>query len=60
MKHHAITALILLVAIAFYTAGLSGAGAVTFVAGIGLEAWFWVRVLVKRSPTKTDSAPTSS
>ena len=60
MRYHAITALLLLVAIALYLAGLSGAGAVTFVAGIGFETWFWVRILIKRSPTKTDSVSTPS
>ena len=57
MKYHAITAALLLVAIALEMAGLSGAGGVVFVAGIAFEVWFWARVLVKRSPANTDRHP---
>ena len=48
MKYHMITAVLLLIAIALYIAGLSGAGAVVFLAGVAFEAWFWARIVIKR------------
>jgi hypothetical protein len=60
MKYHLITAVLLLTAIALYVAGLSGAGAVAFIAGVAFETWFWARIVIKRSPTKTRSSSTSS
>jgi hypothetical protein len=51
MKYHLTTAVLLLIAIALYIAGLAGAGAVAFLAGAALEAWFWVRIVIKRSST---------
>lgn len=50
MKYHVITAVLLLVAIVFYGAGLSGAGAVAFFAGVVFETWFWARIVIKRRP----------
>ena len=55
MKYHAVTATLLLIAIALYVAGLSGAGVVVFLAGIAFETWFWARLLIKRSPPKGHS-----
>jgi HAMP domain-containing protein len=59
MKYHVITAVLLLVAIALYIAGLSGAGAVAFLAGVAFETWFWVRIVIKRSSAKTHSSSTN-
>ncbi len=59
MKYHAITAVLLLVAIALYIAGLSGAGAVAFLAGVAFETWFWARIFIKRSSDKTHSSSTT-
>jgi hypothetical protein len=53
MRHHLITAALLLVAIALYIVGLSGAGTMAFLTGIAFETWFWARIVVKRSPAKT-------
>jgi len=60
MKYHATTAVLLLIAIALYMAGLSGAGAVAFVAGAAFEVWFWARLVIKRPPVKTGSSSTIS
>jgi len=59
MKYHVITAVLLLVAIALYIAGLSGAGAVMFLAGVAFETWFWARFVIKRSSAKTHSSSTT-
>ena len=59
MKYHLITAVLLLIAVVFYVAGLSGAGAVAFLAGVAFEAWFWARLVIKRSPAKTHSSSTT-
>ncbi len=56
MKYHAITAGLLAVAVALYITGLSGAGAVAFVAGVAFEVWFWARILIKRSSAQTPSS----
>ncbi|MGR8981273.1 MAG: hypothetical protein ACU84H_14430 [Gammaproteobacteria bacterium] len=45
MKYHFITALLLLVALAFYTVGYSSLGLIAFVIGGILELWFWVRLI---------------
>ena len=37
MKYHIATAVLLLIALALYFAGLAGAGAVAFVAGVAFE-----------------------
>lgn len=58
MKYRLITTFILLIAVAFYMAGISTAGAAVVVVGAGFEAWFWARVLIKRSSTKMHSAST--
>ncbi len=47
MKYHVITAVLLLIALAFYMAGFSGAGAVAFFAGVTFEIWFWARIFRK-------------
>lgn len=47
MKHHTATAIILLLALAFYLAGYSGLGNVCFVFGGVLELWFWLRLFGK-------------
>ena len=59
MKYHLITAVLLLIAIALYIAGLSDAGVVVFFAGVAFEIWFWARLLIKRLPAKTDSSSTT-
>jgi len=59
MKYHLITAVLLLVATALYIAGLSGAGAVAFFAGVAFETWFWARIVIKRSVAKTHSSSTT-
>ncbi|TAN68119.1 MAG: hypothetical protein EPN17_09765 [Methylobacter sp.] len=51
MKHHLITAAILLVALTFYGLGLVGLGLVAFISGGICELWFWVRLISRRSPT---------
>jgi len=56
MKYHVITAALLLIAIVFYVAGLSGAGTAACLAGVAFEGWFWARVLVKRSPSSGQSS----
>ncbi len=58
MKYHLITAVLLLIAIALYVAGLSGAGAVAFLVGVAFETWFWARIVIKRTPAKTHSSLT--
>ena len=50
MKRHLITVAILLVALALYVLGLSGLGVAAFIAGAVFELWFWVRLVVRRSP----------
>lgn len=50
MKRHLITAAILLVALALYALGFTGSGAAAFVAGAAFELWFWVRLIVRRTP----------
>lgn len=54
MKHHLITVAILLVAMALYLAGYSGAGNIGFIAGAVFETWFWVRILIKRPAANSD------
>lgn len=56
MKYHLTTAVLLLTAIALYFAGLAGAGAVAFLAGVAFETWFWGRILIKRAPAETRSS----
>jgi hypothetical protein len=56
MKYHIGTAVLLLTALALYLAGLAGAGAVAFLAGVALEIGFWARILIKRAPGKTGSS----
>jgi hypothetical protein len=56
MKHHIATAVLLLTALALYLAGLAGAGAVAFLAGVAFETWFWARILIRRAPAKTRSS----
>jgi len=53
MKYHLVTAVLLLAAVALYLVGLSGVGTVAFIAGAALELWFWARVLVRRTPSKS-------
>jgi hypothetical protein len=45
---HLTTAVILLVAMAFYVVGLADLGKLAFVAGAVFEAWFWARLLSRR------------
>jgi hypothetical protein len=59
MKYHVITAVLLLVATGLYIAGLSGAGAVAFLAGVAFETWFWARIVIKRSSARTNSSSTT-
>jgi hypothetical protein len=50
MRHHAITAAILSVAIFFYTLGFASISSFVFIIGGAFETWFWIRILIKRSP----------
>ena len=59
MKFHLITAVLLLIATALYLAGLPGAGAVAFWAGVAFETWFWARIVIKRSVARTRSSSTT-
>ncbi len=59
MKYHLTTGVLLLIAVAFYIAGFSGAGAVVFFVGVAFEAWFCVRIVMKRSPAKAHPSSTS-
>jgi len=56
MKHHIITATILVLAVTCYLAGYSGVGNVAFITGAGFETWFWIRLLIKRQDSKSDSS----
>ncbi len=53
MRHHLFTVALLLAALGFYAAGMSGGGMVLLLLGGGLELWFWVRAMrsCKRSPS---------
>ena len=51
MKHHLITAAILLAAVALYAVGLTGGTVLAFVAGASFELWFWVRMFRRGAPT---------
>lgn len=55
MKHHIISVTILLVALACYLAGYSGAGNLAFVGGAIFETWFWIRLIIKRPSADSDS-----
>lgn len=55
MKHHIITVTILLLALACYLAGYSGAGKLAFIAGAGFETWFWIRLIIKRPSANSGS-----
>jgi hypothetical protein len=45
MKHHLLTMLILLAAIALYAIGMGGGGSALLAAGAVLDLWFWVRAM---------------
>ena len=45
MRHHVFTVAILLAALGFYAAGMSGGGMALLLLGGGLELWFWVRAM---------------
>lgn len=55
MTQHIITVTILLVALACYLAGYSGAGNAAFFVGAILETWFWIRLIIKRPPADGES-----
>jgi hypothetical protein len=57
MKRHLITVAILLVALALYGLGFSGLGGAAFIAGAAFELWFWVRLIVRRTPLRGPGAP---
>lgn len=44
MKHHIVTALLMLTAIALYYFGLSGFSLLVFALGAAFELWFWIRI----------------
>ena len=51
MKHHLLTLLILVLAVALYAVGMvAGASALLFL-GAALELWFWVRVMRRAKPS---------
>ena len=45
MKHHLVTALLIIAAWPLYAAGFAGGGAVALGVAIILEAWFWIRIV---------------
>jgi hypothetical protein len=45
MKHHLVTALLIIAALPLYAAGFAGGGTVALGAAIILEAWFWIRIV---------------
>ncbi len=45
MKHHLLTAALLLAALVLYGVGISGGGSLLLAAGATCELWFWVRVI---------------
>jgi len=45
MKHHLLSAAILIAAVVMYSAGSVAGGSVLVFAGGGLELWFWARLL---------------
>ncbi|GGA04047.1 hypothetical protein [Dyella caseinilytica] len=51
MKHYLLTATILIAALVFYAAGMTGYGAALFMAGIACECWFWMRILRRHGKT---------
>ena len=55
MRHHVFTVAILLAALGFYAAGMSGGGMVLLLLGGGLELWFWVRAMRSLKPSSSIS-----
>jgi membrane protein implicated in regulation of membrane protease activity len=45
MKHHLVTAAILIAALALYSLGMVSGALVLFAVGGACELWFWVRIL---------------
>lgn len=57
MKHHTVTAFILLAALLFYVIGLPMFGKLVLLTGGILELWFWRRIFSR--PTSTENATSS-
>lgn len=57
MRHHALTAAILLAALALYVLGFSRLGVAAIVAGGALELWFWVRLFSRRTTVPPHRSP---
>ena len=55
MRHHVFTVALLLAALGFYAAGMSGGGMALLFAGGGLELWFWVRAMRSIKPSSSIS-----
>ncbi len=55
MKHHLLTAALLLAALALYSFGISSGGSLLLAAGAACELWFWFRVLRRGRPSARDS-----
>ena len=49
MKHHLLTAAIVVAAFVFYSIGLVSGALFLFAGGGLIECWFWVRILARRS-----------
>ena len=50
MKHHLLTVVILVGALALYIVGMSGGGSLLLLVGAAMELWFWVRAMQGRRP----------
>jgi hypothetical protein len=57
MKHHLLTAAILVAALVFYGLGFTRLGLAAVLAGGAFELWFWARLLSRRTPVRGRSAP---
>ena len=56
MKYHLISASLLGAAFVLETLGFAGAGILLLGAGVGCEAWFWMRVVHARRSSRMSRA----
>ncbi|MCQ8116556.1 hypothetical protein [Methylomonas rosea] len=54
MQNHVVTVIILILALALYFAGYSGAGNLAFIVGGLFELWFWIRLLGEKTPKSAE------
>ena len=52
MKHHVVTALLIVAALPLYVVGSAMGGSLVLAAAVALEVWFWIR-LVRGKPRLT-------